>query len=88
MIVERFFRSLKEEGVWQHAFQTFEEARRVIRDWMHWYNQERPHQALNGAYPGDLYTPSARVYQPPPEPEYPYHDRTVRVSQCGRICIG
>ncbi len=25
---------------------------------------------------------------PPPEPEYPYHDRTVRVTRCGRICIG
>lgn len=45
-IVERFFRSFKEECVWQHTFQTFEEARRIIRDWVYWYNQERPHQAL------------------------------------------
>lgn len=45
-IIERFFRSLKEECVWQHVFQTFEEARRIIRDWMHWYNQGRPHSAL------------------------------------------
>ena len=45
-IIERFFRSLKEECVWQHRFQTFEEARRVIRDWLRWYNEERPHQAL------------------------------------------
>jgi putative transposase len=45
-IIERFFRSLKEECVWQHVFQTFDEARRVIRDWMQWYNWERPHQAL------------------------------------------
>jgi putative transposase len=45
-IIERFFRSLKEECVWQHVFRTFEDARRVIRDWMQWYNQERPHQAL------------------------------------------
>lgn len=22
------------------------------------------------------------------EPEYPYHDKAVRVTQCGRICIG
>jgi putative transposase len=42
---------------------------------------ERPHQALNGAYPGDVYTPSARVYEPPPEPDYPYHDRAVRVTR-------
>ena len=45
-IIERFFRSLKEECVWQHVFQTFEEARLAIRDWLQWYNQERPHQAL------------------------------------------
>ena len=45
-MIERFFRSLKEECVWQHQFQTFEEARRIIRDWVHWYNQGRPHQAL------------------------------------------
>lgn len=45
-IIERFFRSLKEECVWQQTFQTFEEARRIIRDWMHWYNHGRPHSAL------------------------------------------
>jgi len=45
-IIERFFRSLKEECVWQHQFQTFDEARRIIRDWLHWYNHGRPHQAL------------------------------------------
>jgi putative transposase len=45
-IIERFFRSLKEEGVWQQTFQTCEDARRVFRDWMHWYNHGRPHQAL------------------------------------------
>ena len=32
-MIEQFFRSLKEECVWQHTFQTFEEARRIIRDW-------------------------------------------------------
>lgn len=45
-LIERFFRSLKEECIWQHVFQTFEEARRVIRNWMQWYNHDRPHQAL------------------------------------------
>ena len=45
-IIERFFRSLKEECVWQHAFPTFEDARRIIRDWVYWYNHGRPHSAL------------------------------------------
>ena len=31
-MIERFFRSLKEECVWQHAFQIFEDARWIIRD--------------------------------------------------------
>jgi len=52
------------------------------------YNNERPHQALGGRYPGELYTPSPRPYRPTAEPEYPFHDRTVRVTTCGRICIG
>ena len=45
-LVERFFRSLKEECVWQHQFASFEEARREITSWIRWYNAERPHQAL------------------------------------------
>jgi putative transposase len=48
----------------------------------------RPHQALGGRYPGEVYTPSPRAYRPLEEPEYPFHDRTVRVTRCGRICIG
>jgi transposase InsO family protein len=52
------------------------------------YNHDRPHQALGGQYPGEVYTPSAREYHHPGVPEYPFHDRTVRVTQCGRICIG
>ena len=46
-IIERFFRSLKEECVWQQTFQTFEEARRIIRNWVRWYNHGRPHSALS-----------------------------------------
>jgi len=45
-MIERFFRSLKEECVWQHLFQDFAEARQTIRDWIRWYNEERPHQSL------------------------------------------
>jgi len=51
------------------------------------YNNQRPHQALGGAYPGEVYTPSARAYEPPEDPHYPYHDHTIRVTRCGRICF-
>lgn len=45
-IVERFFRSLKEECVWQYNFTGFAEARDAITQWIEWYNTGRPHQAL------------------------------------------
>jgi hypothetical protein len=35
-----------------------------------------------------VYTPSARRYEPPQDPDYPFHDRTIRVTRCGRICLG
>ena len=37
---------------------------------------------------GGVNTPSVRVYQPPTEFNYLFHDRTVRVTRCGRICFG
>ncbi len=46
-LVERFFRSLEEECVWQHRFQCFDEARCTIERWLDWYNNGRPHQALD-----------------------------------------
>ena len=45
-MIERWFRSLKEECVWQQSFVDFAEAERAIRRWIGWYNAERPHQAL------------------------------------------
>jgi transposase InsO family protein len=45
-IVERFFRSLKEDCVWQHNFGEFGEARTAITNWIHWYKRRAPHQAL------------------------------------------
>ncbi len=45
-IIERFFRGLKEECVWQHQFPSFTDARRTITEWIRWYNDGRPHQTL------------------------------------------
>jgi putative transposase len=51
------------------------------------YNRERPHQALGMKVPADVYTRSARVYRGLEELAYPFHDRTVIVTNCGRICF-
>lgn len=53
-IIERFFRSLKEECVWQHQFKSFKEARRIVLRWVEWYNSERPHQALGYLSPREF----------------------------------
>lgn len=84
---ERMHLTLKKETTKPAAFNFLQQQERFDR-FVDIYNNERPHQALGGAYPGDLYTPSVRVYEPPGEPDYPFHDRTVRVTRCGRICIG
>ena len=48
-IIERFFRSLKEECVWQHNFVSFQHARRELSAWIRWYNEERPRRWAIGA---------------------------------------
>ena len=37
--------------------------------------------------PAEVYTTSVRPYQGIPEPHYPFHDRTVMVTSCGRLCL-
>ena len=39
-------------------------------------------------YPGGIYQPSPRQYHGVDDLEYPFHDRTITVTNCGRICIG
>ena len=51
------------------------------------FNQERPHEALNMQCPAELYSSSCRPYQGIPEPHYPFHDKTVVVTSCGRLCL-
>ncbi|UCG71828.1 MAG: transposase family protein, partial [Chromatiales bacterium] len=84
---ERMHLTLKREATKPATFNFLQQQER-FDEFTRVYNHERPHQALAGAYPGDVYTPSARAYQPPSDPDYPYHDRTVRVTRCGRICFG
>jgi len=51
------------------------------------FNQERPHQALGMKVPADLYARSPRVYRGLEELTYPFHDHTILVTHCGRICF-
>jgi transposase InsO family protein len=51
------------------------------------FNNERPHEALDMKCPAEVYTPSLRPYQGIPEPDYPFHDQTIIVTNCGRLCL-
>ena len=84
---ERMHLTLKKEATKPAAFNFLQQQAR-FDEFVEQYNHDRPHQALSMKYPAEVYTPSARVYRPPQEPEYPFHDRTVRITRCGRICIG
>jgi putative transposase len=45
-MVERLIRTLKEQCIHRHRFETQQYAMRVIGDWIQFYNTRRPHQAL------------------------------------------
>ncbi len=84
---ERMHLTLKQDTTKPPAFNALQQQQR-FDDFIDGYNLDRPHQALAGRYPAELYTPSAKIYQKPQPLDYPFHDRTIRVTQCGRICIG
>ena len=59
---------------------------RAFNRFRHEYNEERPHQFLNGRTPGALYRPSSRAYTGAlPALEYPDHFLVKRVTNAGTI---
>ena len=51
------------------------------------FNLERPHEALNMKCPEEVYSPAQRTYKGLPERAYPFHDKEVMVTACGRLCM-
>jgi putative transposase len=45
-VVERFFRTLKQECVWLQHFESFEQAEKIIAVWIENYNTNRLHSSL------------------------------------------
>ncbi len=84
---ERMHLALRKE-VTRPAGRNFLQQQAKFDQFMHCHNFERPHQAIGMKYPAELYSPSPRPYQGLGELQYPFHDRTVTVTSCGRICIG
>ena len=55
IFIERLWRSLKYEAIYLHEIADGFQARRLIGDWVRFYNLERPHAALDGRTPAEAY---------------------------------
>jgi putative transposase len=84
---ERMHLTLKKEAT-KPAAKNFLQQQAKFDRFIECYNNERPHQGLDMRYPSELYSASPRLYHGLDELEYPFHDRTITVTRCGRICIG
>lgn len=83
---ERMHLTLKKETTRPPGMNSLQQQDRFDR-FLSEFNDERPHEALDMRTPAELYTPSSRPYQGLPELDYPFHDRDILVTACGRICM-
>jgi len=82
---ERLHRTLKEETTRPAEAQVSSQQARFDR-FRREYNEERPHEALNGLSPADLYRPSWRpLTSETPGLDYPAHYERRQVRKDGRI---
>ncbi len=84
---ERMHLTLKKEAT-KPAAKNFLQQQGKFDRFIEEFNQERPHEAIGMKYPAEIYTPSLKPYTGLSDLEYPFHDRTITVTCCGRICIG
>jgi putative transposase len=61
VFIERFWRSIKYEEVYLHAYESVQEARAGISRYIDFYNSRRPHTALDGRTPNAVYFKEAAL---------------------------
>ena len=83
---ERMHLTLKREATKPAAANVLQQQAR-FDTFLDQFNRERPHQALGMKVPADVYTRSPRMYRGLEDLAYPYHDQTITVTHCGRICF-
>jgi transposase InsO family protein len=52
-VAERFIQTLKVELLWTRDWESLDEVRQAVREWLPSYNHERPHQALDWKTPNE-----------------------------------
>jgi putative transposase len=83
---ERMHLTLKKETT-KPAGLNFLQQQARFDDFIEIFNHQRPHETLDGKCPVEVYQPSPRPYQGLPDIDYPFHDKVIVVTNCGRICF-
>jgi transposase InsO family protein len=83
---ERMHRTLKQETTRPAGENSLQQQARFDA-FIAEFNEERPHEALAMKTPAERYAPSSRAYEGLPDLSYPFHDRDILVTNCGRICM-
>jgi len=83
---ERMHRTLKAETARPPGMNALQQQARFDQ-FVSEFNEERPHEALAMKTPAELYAPSSKAYEGLPDVQYPFHDRDILVTACGRICM-
>ena len=84
---ERMHLTLKKEATKPAAANFLQQQARFDK-FMDIFNNERPHEALDMKCPAEVYQLSQHLYTGLPDIDYPFHDKTIVVTRCGRICLG
>jgi hypothetical protein len=83
---ERMHLTLKKEATRPPGMNSLQQQAR-FDDFVHEFNADRPHEALAMRCPAEVYVASTRPYRGLPDLAYPFHDRDILVTACGRICM-
>ena len=62
--IERFWRSIKHEWIYLHSVTTVNEMIKIVKEYMHYYNFQRPHQSLNYQTPAQVYEQNGGIIVP------------------------
>ncbi len=81
---ERMHLTLKQEATKPASFNFLQQQERFDA-FVQEFNTERPHEALAMKCPAEFYSASPRRYDGLPELTYPFHDRDILVTACGRL---
>jgi putative transposase len=61
IFIERLWRSIKYELIYLYSFDDGKHLTREVKKWFNWYNQKRPHQALDYQTPNEVYWQSLKA---------------------------